>query len=62
LLEEEERAKNTTLPSLPPKMKKMTSPTQMRRTLATAVTMTLMAIVPLMLKKIPRRSTSQADH
>jgi hypothetical protein len=48
--------------SLPPKMKKMTSPTQMRRTLATAATTTLMAIVPPMLKKIPRRLTSQANH
>jgi hypothetical protein len=48
--------------SLPPKMKKMTSPTQMGRTLATAATTALMAIVPPMLRKIPRRLTPQANH
>jgi hypothetical protein len=48
--------------SLPPKMKKMTSPTQMGRTLATTATMALMAIVPPMPRKVPRRLTSQANH
>jgi hypothetical protein len=47
--------------SLPSKMKKMTSPTHMGRTLATTATTALMVIVPPMLRKIPRRWTSQAN-
>jgi hypothetical protein len=48
--------------SLLPKMKKMASPTQMGRTLATVATTAVISIVPLILRKIPRRLTSQAKH
>jgi predicted nucleic acid-binding Zn-ribbon protein len=48
--------------SLLPKMKKMTSPTQMGRTLATAATTAVMAIIPPNMGKVPRRLTSQAKH
>jgi hypothetical protein len=48
--------------SLLPKMKKVSSPTQMGRTLATAVTTAVTVILPPIMRKIPRRLTSQAKH